>query len=116
MNNYLMLITEFNDNLKLRKLNINEVEDKMNQIEDMLKLNYLSYQNNVYDPTFYCNKVCRVYFGHYDFNYCLFQCIHHYKHLTNDIRELNLIFKIGKKIANKFTAYMYEYMLAIFII
>ncbi len=41
MNNYLMLITEFNDNLKLRKLNINEAEDKMNQIEDMLKLNLL---------------------------------------------------------------------------
>ena len=40
MTNYLMLITEFNDNLKLRKLNINEVEDKMNQIEDMLKLNF----------------------------------------------------------------------------
>ena len=107
MTNYLMLITEFNKNLKIKKSNINEVVDKMNEIEDLLKLNYLSYQT--YDPTFYYNKVCRIHSGHHEFNFSLFKCINHYKHLTNDIRELNLIFKIGKKIANKFTAYFYEY-------
>ena len=37
---YLLLITEFNNKLKLRKLNIDDVVIKMNQIEDMFKLNY----------------------------------------------------------------------------
>ena len=41
--NCLLLITDFNNNLKLRKLNINEVVDKMNQFENMFKLDYTSH-------------------------------------------------------------------------
>ena len=105
-NNYLSLITEFNKNLKMKNLNINEVVDKMNQIEVLLKLNYHS---GVYDPMSDNNKVCRVYFGRYNFNWCLFQNINNYKHLTTNKRELYLIYKIGKIIAGKFTDYLYEY-------
>ena len=106
MSNYLLVITEFNKKLQLKKLNINEVIDKMNQIEDLLRLNY---HRGVYDPTSECNKVCRVYFGKYFFNDGLFPYIGHYKHLSNDENELKMIFKIGKKIANKFYDYIDNY-------
>ena len=74
--NYLQIITDFNNDLKLKKLNINEVVDKMNQIEDILQLNYTMRSNK--------NKVFTIDEGKYEFNGCLFLYIDHYKHLTDN--------------------------------
>ena len=68
--NYLLLITDFNNVLKLRKLNINEVVDKMNQFENMFKLNYTMRTNK--------NKVFTIDEGIYKFNCCLFLYIDQY--------------------------------------
>ena len=95
---YLLLITEFNNNLKLRKLNIDDVVIKMNQIEDMLKLNYTLRSNK--------NKVFTIIEGEYKFNFCLFGYIDHYKHLSNDKKELSKIKAIGMKISKKFGNYL----------
>ena len=104
MNNiYLLLITEFNNNLKLRKLNINEVVDKMNEIENLLKLNFTS---GFPWPGLDRNKVYYIIDGKYRFNYCLFSYIDHYKHLTNDPKELTKIKDVGKKISQKFRNYL----------
>ena len=99
--NYLLLITDFNNNLKLRKLNINEVVDKMNQFEDMFKLNYTMRTNK--------NKVFTIDEGIYIFNCCLYLYIDHYKHLTDDKKELSKIKAIGIKISMKFSNYLYNY-------
>ena len=81
MNNYyLLLITDFNNNLKLKKLNIDDVVIKMNQIEDLLKLNYTLRSNK--------NKVFTIDDGIYNFNSCLFGYIDHYKHLSNDKKRV----------------------------
>jgi hypothetical protein len=106
MNNYLMLITEFNDNLKLRKLNINEVEDKMNQIEDMLKLNFTM---GFYTRTLDKNKVFHIIDGKHKLNSCLFLYIDHYRHLTNNKKELSKIKEVGMKIMKKFINYLSNY-------
>ena len=104
MNNiYLLLITEFNNNLKLKKLNINEVVDKMNEIENLLKLNFTS---GFPWPGLDRNKVYYIIDGKYRFNYCLFSYIDHYKHLTNDPKELTKIKDVGKKISQKFRNYL----------
>ena len=104
MNNiYLLLITEFNNNLKLRKLNIDEVVDKMNEIENLLKLNFTS---GFPWPGLDRNKVYYIIDGKYRFNYCLFSYIDHYKHLTNDPKELTKIKDVGKKISQKFRNYL----------
>ena len=63
---HLLIITEFNNKLKLRKLNIDEVVDKLKQIENMLKLNYSMSMN----PN--KNKVFTIEDGKYKFNSCLF--------------------------------------------
>ena len=99
--NCLLLITDFNNNSKLRKLNINEVVDKMNQFEDMFKLNYTMRTNK--------NKVFTIDEGIYKFNCCLFLYIDHYKHLTDDKKELSKIKAIGIKKSMKFSNYLYNY-------
>ena len=104
---YLQLITDFNNKLKLRKLNIDEVVEKMNQIENMLKLNYSMSMN----PN--KNKVFTIEDGKYKFNSCLFLYINHYEHLTNNKDDLRKIKEIGKKIMMKFINYLsnYEHMI-----
>ena len=99
--NYLLLITEFNNNLKFKKINIGDVVIKMNQIEDMLKLNYTMRTNK--------NKVFTIDEGIYKFNCCLFLYIDNYKYLTDDNQELSKIKAIGIKIAMKFSNYLYNY-------
>ena len=106
MNNYLMLITEFNNNLKLRKLTIDEVVDKMNQVEDMLKLNFTM---GFYTTTLDKNKVFHIIDGKYKLNSCLFHYIDHYKHLTNNKKELSKIKAVGEKIMKNFLIYISNY-------
>ena len=99
----LLLITEFNNNLKLKKLTIEEVVDKMNEIENLLKLNFTS---GFPWPGLDRNKVYYIIDGKYRSNYCFFSYIDHYKHLTNDSKELTKIKDVGKKIAQKFRNYL----------
>ena len=73
----LLLITEFNNNLKFKKLTIEEVVDKMNEIENLLKLNFTS---GFPWPGLDRNKVYYIIDGKFRFNYCLFSYIDHYKH------------------------------------
>ena len=99
----LLLITEFNNNLKLKKLTIEEVVDKMNEIENLLKLNFTS---GFPWPGLDRNKVYYIIDGKFRFNYCLFSYIDHYKHLSNNPKELTKIKDIGRKIAKKFRNYL----------
>ena len=60
----------------MKKLNLNEIVDKMNQFDDMFKLNYTMRSS--------LNRVFTVGEGQYELNGCLFLYIDHYKHFTDD--------------------------------